>query len=320
MAEDPLQDLYFDNPIDREAVPDEPLSFEMVSDEVEPVPFATVVSSVFGISVGLALVTLFARILLTQTDSASGLLWMPLVACVISLLLAAWTLLRCSTPEVTDPRIGLVLGIGVFIAAVLCGGNPRVLSLVQGTLLLYAIGEVSSHWSLARWRHDNPLFVDDLDDGGIRHAGAWYQRTLQAVIVSGLIVVHVPWLLAPSVLLLTTAIVWGLALRRSISTPSQAIRNGIYLVEQTFGYPDSSELPPGLFRSPMLVKALRYSPMVFFVVASSLPLIVSLAPMIPQNWFDPETSLFGHMIAMVGNVVLAAGLWVLLAEEVCDEA
>lgn len=319
MAEDPLQKLYLDNPIDREVVPDEPLSFELVSDEVEPVPFATVVSKVFGISVGFAVASLISWVFLLPADLASSLPWMPLVTCAASLLLAAWTLLRCSTPEVTDPRIGLILGIGAYATAVLSSDHPRVLSLVQGALLLYTIGEISSHWLLARWRHENPLFADDLDDGGIRHAGAWYQRSLQVAVASGLIVVHIPWLLAPAVLLLTIVIVWGLALRRSISTPVRAIQTGIYLVEQTFGYPDSNELSPGLFRSPMLAKPFRYFPMTLFVAASLLPLNVSLAPMDPQNWFDPDTDLLGHMIAMVGNVVLMVGLLVHLAEEVCDE-
>ena len=320
MAKEPLEELYVDNPIDRESVPEEPLSFEFLGYQGEPVPIGTVVSNLFGISIGLALVTFLVWVFLPPANLASGLPWMPLVACAVSLLLAAWTLFRCSTPELTDPLIGLVLGISAFVAAILSGEHPRVSSLVQGALLLYAVGEISSHWSLSRWRRDNPLFADDLNDGGIRHAGSRYQQSLQPVIASGLIVVHVPWLIAPPLLLLAAAIVWAMALHRSMTAPAKAFRNGRSLVEHSFGYPDSNELPPGLFRSPMLAKSLRYIPWILFAVASCLPLLVSLAPMVTANWFDPQIGLAGSMITMVGNVVLMAGLWVLLSEEVFDEA
>lgn len=320
MAKDPLEKLYVDNPIDRESVPEEPLSFEFIGDQGEPVPIGIVVSNLFRISVGIALVTFLGWVFLPPAGLAGGLPWMPLIACAVSLLLVAWTLFRCSTPELSDPLIGLGLAIAAFVAAILSGDHPRVSSLVQGALLLYAVGEISSHWSLARWRRDNPLFADDLDDGGIRHAGAWYQQSLQTVIVSGLIVVHVPWLLSPPLLLLATAIVWSMALHRSITAPARAIRNVRSLVELSFGYPNPSELPPGLFRSPMLAKSLRYIPWALFIVASCMPLMVSIAPMVAEKWFNRQVDLFGPMITAAGNTVLMAGLLVLLSEEVFDEA
>src|SRR6056297_44768 len=146
----------FDNPIELEKVPPDPLSFEFPGVPDETVSIKPLLKVQLTVLVCMAVGSVILPLLFERVGIERSFL--TLVASGTALLLVAETLGRPVIADLLDWKWRAGLGVLMTLAALAAGAaDTRIGWIASGTLLLVATGDLTFHWFAVRQRFDDPI-------------------------------------------------------------------------------------------------------------------------------------------------------------------
>jgi len=301
------ENVYLDNPIEVEKLPDEPLTFELVSETDD----GEVWSPIAGVFMVVTIVVAIAHVVFIMNaqylDGIRALL--PFATVMVSLVLAGWTMSRQELLKAGNAITGLVLAVVATVLVTAMGFGSLHAWLVAGALMFYSTGELAIHWAIVKKRGldsrinpptpEDPEAVKELDYAEMMvPAGfASFIFVNTALIPGGL------W-----VLVVMTVIIWGIAFAKCKVRKVRPLRLLLAAIEQAYLYPDHEATAPGLLRTPMLNRPARAIPAALFFACVTLLII---PPMV--------SSVFQAVVLAPTAIGLLLGIWTLMASELTHE-
>lgn len=264
----------FDNPIELENVPPDPLSFEFPGVPDETVSTKPLFQVLVAVLACIVAGNIFLPLFFQHVGIERSLL--TLIAGVTALLLVAETLGR---PLVADVfgwswRAGLVLLMTV--AALSAGADgTRIGWVASGSLLIVAAGDLTFHWFAVRQRFDDPIVpeppVESIAPDGFIGA-------LLPAIVLATFVGHLPVLPGGTLTVVVSAIAYWLFWLRSgeeARNSSDLWRQFTITLHHAYAYPETNQPVPGVMSSPIGPRWVRSLPACLYLgftfVAIAIP-------------------------------------------------
>lgn len=301
------ENVYLDNPIEVEKLPDEPLSFELLAETDD----GEVWSPIAGVFMVVVIAVMVAHaVFIMNAHYVNGIrALLPFATVMVSLALAGWTMSRQEISQPGNAMSGLALAIVATVLVTAHGFGSLHAWLVAGALMFYSTGELAIHWSIVKKRGldsrinppepEDPEAVKELDYAEMMVPAGF----ASFILVNATLIPAGLW-----VLVLVTLIVWAIAAEKCKLRKISPFALLTFAVKEAFLYPDHGATVPGLLRSPMLNRSARAIPAALFFACVAVLIIPAMASSVV------------HAVVFAPTAVgLLLGIWTLMASELTHE-
>lgn len=266
--------VFFDNPLESERLPDEPLSFEFVAETEEGAVTGQILFP-FHL-VGLITVAVLLALMLFPNWQSGFRNNLQLPVSILGLGLAlGWVLHRRQMVGKGSPLLGLSAAALLYLLTLLAPLESQLLHLTSAILFLYATGEFTIHWAILKQRGTDPIIHSDLPLKPHMEKDLGYEELMVLPSLGALAIATHHLVPAGEVILIVLASgVCSFSLAKSARRQTPAYKLLWFAIRNACLYPDAKKTAPGLVKTPLVDRGLRPFPIALFTATSVYSAVV----------------------------------------------